>query len=109
MQLRKTFRQTLNETVTDAAEAAWNRAKLASQLRHVAQSQGRRGAARGLAQVKRAAIWQALRLQTGVVRLTLDNDYQVGLLRIRWPGRGRLHLPAGTDTSILAKEPYVTK
>jgi hypothetical protein len=28
------------------------------------------------------------------VRVTIDRDYQVGLISVRWPGHGRLHLPA---------------
>lgn len=104
METRKTFRETVNETAQASAQAAWDRAKLASRLRHVAAGQGRRRTARLLGDVKREAISRVLRLQPGTVRVTLDSDYHVGLLSIRWLGHGRLHLPANTNLNTSGME-----
>jgi hypothetical protein len=38
----------------------------------------------------------------GEVRVTLDDDLQIGLISIRWPGHGRLHLPAGSLANRIA-------
>ena len=38
-----------------------------------------------------------LRLEPDEVRVTIDDEYRVGLLSIRWPGHGMLHLPAATQ------------
>jgi hypothetical protein len=94
---RTTFCQIVAASTDDAAKSAWGRAKLASQLRHVAVAQGRRGAARRLAVLKRDAIRHVLHLKPKSVRLGLDNEYQVGLLSVHWPGHGKLHLPSNTD------------
>lgn len=104
MQARKTFRQCLDETTKEAAEAAWHRAKLASKLRHAAVAAGRQRSARRLADLKREAIRHVLRLQPTGVQVTLDDNYHVGLLSIRWPGHGKMHLPTDTDLSFVAKE-----
>lgn len=104
MDARKTFRETVRETAQGSAEAAWDRARLASHLRHAAARQGHRRTARRLGELKREAISRVLRLQPGTVRVTVDSDYHVGLLSIRWSGHGSLHLPADTDLRPSARE-----
>lgn len=94
---RATFREILEATRSAAAESAWSRAKTFSGLRHLAQSQKRRRSAVVAARGKITAIQHAISLAPSEIRVTLDCDYQVGLLSIRWQGRGRLHLPAGTE------------
>jgi hypothetical protein len=52
-----------------------------------------------LARIKTDAIRVVLSLLPDRVRVTTDDDNQIGLLSIRWDGRGWLHLPADTDLS----------
>jgi len=89
-----TFRQIVESTRMDAARAAWDRAKFASRLRHVEAVAGHRRNARRLGEWKVRAIRLAVSLAPEQIRLTIDDDYQIGLLSVRWPGHGRLHLPA---------------
>lgn len=93
---RMTFREILIQTRAAAAESAWRRATIASSLRRVLAARGdRRGAAR-LAEAKMAALRLVATLLPEQVKLTVDDDYQVGLVSIRWRGHGRFHLPADT-------------
>lgn len=100
---RITFRQIVERTRLDAAKGAWSRAKLASRLRHHAQTTKAHHAARQLSKLKAGAIRLALSLAPEQITVTLDNHYQVGLISVRWLGHGKLHLPseAGlTPTSV---------
>ena len=103
---RPTFRDLLEQTRKQAAGLAWERAKLASSMRHHAAATGQRGAARALASVKRRAVTRAISLMPRAIRVSVDEDYHVGLLSISWRGHGRLHLPADTqlpDTTRLVR------
>lgn len=93
---RVTFRQIVEESRSDAAASAWERAKFASGLRHIEAKIGRHKNAQRLAEWKARAVRLALSLLPEQIHVTIDNDYQVGLLSISWKGRGRLHLPADT-------------
>lgn len=93
---RATFRQIVEGTRIDAAEAVWSRAKLISRLRHQERGAGRRSSANRLSTLKADAIRLALLLAPEQITVTIDDDYQVGLLSVRWPGHGKLHLPAST-------------
>lgn len=94
---RPTFRELLEQTRKEAAGLAWERAKLASSMRHYAAVTGQRRAARALASVKRRAVTRAISLLPGTIRVSVDEDLHVGLLSIGWRGHGRLHLPAHTQ------------
>lgn len=94
---RPTFRDLVEQTRKEAAGRAWERAKLASSMRHYAALTGQRRAARALASVKRRAVTRAMSLLPGEIRVSVDEDYHVGLLSIGWRGHGRLHLPAHTQ------------
>jgi hypothetical protein len=101
MQMHKTtFRQILTTTREAAAISAWDRAQYASTLRHAAVARGNRRAARRLAEIKHEAIRIAALVFPEQVKITLDTDYQVGLLSIRFNGHGRLHLPADSTFCI---------
>lgn len=91
-----TFRQILETTRIDAAQAAWTRAKLVSRLRHGMADRGRGRTVRRLGQLKLDAIRHALSLVPERIKVTIDDDYQVGLISVRWPGHGNLHLPASS-------------
>lgn len=92
--MRINFRQIVEASRVDAAEAAWERAKLASRLRHLESGAGRRRNATRFADSKVQAIRLAISLVPEQVSVTIDNDHQIGLLSVRWPGHGRLHLPS---------------
>ena len=103
---RPTFQLICESSRHEAAEAVWRRAGQASRLRHVAIAQGRPRTARRLASLKRDAIRQVLRLNPKTVHVTVD-PHDVRLLSVRWPGHGKLHLPASavvnaerTETSM---------
>lgn len=57
---RRTFHEIADETRLDSAQLAWERAKLASGLRHYAHNRSHRRASRLLGRIKAAAIRNAL-------------------------------------------------
>ena len=100
----RTFRSILMETRRDAAVTAWERARRVSGLRRLTSGYGQSHAARQLAEIKRDAIRTAITLAPDEIVTTIDDDYQIGLLSIRWPGRGSLHLPADTQLPKTTRE-----
>lgn len=94
---RPTFRQIVESSRIDAAASAWSRAKFVSAMRHKAADAGRASTANRLSRLKTDAIRLVLSLVPEQVSVTIDDDYQIGLLSVRWPGHGRLHLPADTQ------------
>jgi len=92
-----TFRKITEDTRIDAAEAAWSRARLISRLRHQQRDAQNHRSARQLSKLKANAVRLALSLAPEQISVTIDNDYQIGLLSVRWPGHGKLHLPASTQ------------
>lgn len=96
-EMRITFRQIVDASRVDAAEAAWERAKFASRLRHFEAGVGRHRNAKRFADSKLQAIRLAMSLAPEQISVTIDDNFQVGLLSVRWPGHGRLHLPADTQ------------
>lgn len=91
-----TFREILESSRQQAAASAWERARQASSLRHAAAARGDRRAADLLSHLKREAIRLAAFVLPEQVQVTIDGDSQIGLLSIRFQGRGRLHLPAAS-------------
>jgi hypothetical protein len=91
-----TFAEIVEESRKAAAESAWNRAKQASQLRHLAVRSRHSRAARVAGRIKANAIRLVTHLVPEQVRVTVDRDYHVGFLSIRLNGHGKLHLPPGT-------------
>jgi hypothetical protein len=47
--------------------------------------------------LKAKAIRLAVSLAPEQFKVTIDDDYQIGLLSVRLTGHGRLHLPASTQ------------
>ena len=102
---RKAFREILEDTRTTSLEHAWERARRASDLRHIAVQTGNYSSARVLSEVKLQAVDRVLELARNEVCLSLDSDLHIGLVSVRLAGRGSLHLPAtyrraGTDRSF---------
>lgn len=90
----------------NAADSAWKRAKKASLLRHLMAKRRRFKAAKRFAKVKAEALQLAASLLPEQIVVTIDNDYQIGLVSVSWPGRGKLHLPATTPFSQLGSMPF---
>jgi len=87
-----TFGQIVAACRLTAAETLWNRACLASSLRH--QTGTSKSARRALADLKQRCIQRAIELAPDIIRITVDDDFHVGLMSVRGPGNRRLHLPA---------------
>ena len=88
-----TFQEHLESLRRANAGRAFQRGRLASQLRHCAASSSRRRAARTLSQLKQDALRAALGIAPELVRVGLDDDLHIGLLSVSFPGLGRVHLP----------------
>ena len=97
---RLTFRQILDETRVESASSAWERAQLASRLRHSYARLGNRRAAQLIGEVKARSLNRVARIIPGQVRITIDHNFQIGLISVRWPGHGSLHLPAGSQIGL---------
>jgi hypothetical protein len=72
-------------------------------MRQYAATTGQHRAARALASIKRRAVTRAISLMPGVIRVSVDEDYYVGLLSIGWRDHGRLHLPANSQLPYTAR------
>jgi len=93
--LTGTFRETLLQTASAAARLAWQRARQASVLRKAALRSGNCRVAVRLSALKIRAVLRALEFAPDLISIGIDNDWEVGLLSISFPGQGRLHLPKG--------------
>lgn len=94
---RRTFAEILESTRIFAAERAFRRAIVASRLRKTLARRGRRRAAAVMADRKLVSVRRAVQLAPELIRVTIDCEFQVGLLSVRFADVGRLHLPAGAD------------
>jgi hypothetical protein len=99
---RATFRDILDASRQEAAASAWERAQVASRLRHDAAARGNWRDARRLAQIKRDAIQLVACILPERLKVTLDAEFQIGLVSVRLEGHGRLHLP---EEVTIAKRP----
>lgn len=99
---RRTFRQILDATRKESAQVAWGRARLASDLRHWASSHGNGKAAMTLAGIKTDALRRTVTILPEEVNVTVDSEYQIGLVSVAWRGHGRLHLPADATMPSVA-------
>lgn len=104
---RQGFREILAEVKNASIERAWNRARLASQLRRSATQAANHPGARALSDVKVRAIERVLELGGDEVRVGIDGDHHVGLVSVRLVGKGRLHLPACYREPTMRWEPQV--
>lgn len=89
---RITFAETLKLTKPKASESAWNRARLASELRHLCFKQNNHQASNRLGLIKKEALKLAHALNPSEITVGMDDTYQIGMLSIRWK-QERFHLP----------------
>jgi hypothetical protein len=99
---RPTFREILDQSRVETAAAAWERARLASRLRRSLALLGKPRSARLLGALKACCLDRVADILPGEVRVKIDSDFQIGLVSVRWPGHGRLHLPAGSLSNRIA-------
>ena len=93
------FREILEHSRGEAAERAWARAGLASALRHSCVTKKKCYQAARLGLMKAQSLRLAATLLPEQVHVTIDDDYQIGLVSIRWKGHGRFHLPGNAPVS----------
>ena len=92
-----TFTEIRNETRVECAWSAWGRARCASGLRHEAVRAGRGAAAKFFGSQKVTAVQRAIELAPELFRLSIDDEYQVGLVSAQAADGSRLHLPAASE------------
>lgn len=93
---KHTFGEILEDTRAAAARTAWARAVSASHLRHLARGR----AVAVLAEVKLRAVMRAFQIAPDLIRVTVDDEHQVGLISVVWNGGTRLHLPADARIGV---------
>jgi hypothetical protein len=99
---RPTFRETFENSRTEAAEATWERARQASRLRHGLMRSGNYRAARIMGELKDRCLTRTVEILPDQVRVGIDDSYQIGMLSVQWRGHGRFHLPLGSLMSRVA-------
>lgn len=92
MRANPTFQEIIEASRPEAAALAWERGELAGQLRYEMIRSKNFRAARRFGDLKTRAFERAAEILPEI-EVKIDSDYQVGLLSVRWPGRGRFHLP----------------
>jgi hypothetical protein len=96
-----TFRDIIEETRGLAAEFVWQRAQLASRLRHTCADRGLYRQARQLGAIKERAVLRVCSILPEQIQVTVDHDWRRGYLSFRWPNHGGLHLPPGSAAAQL--------
>ena len=103
-----TFAEILNDTKAKASESAWNRARLASGLRHLCFKQHNHKASNLLGLIKKEALKLALYLNPAEITVGMDDTYQVGMLSIRWK-QERFHLPLRSSCDITTPSQFASR
>jgi hypothetical protein len=98
---RPTFAQVLQATRQDAAERAWDRAEMASALRHAAIAKGRFRVAHRLGEVKHGCIVRAMELAKARVRVRTHSVRGMRLWSIKLLRRA-LYLPLSMQLPVSA-------
>ena len=105
---KTTFAKILKDTKAGASESAWNRARLASGLRHLCFKQHNHKASNLLGLIKKEALKLALYLNPAEITVGLDDSYQVGLLSIRFK-QERFHLPLRSSCDITTPSQFASR
>lgn len=90
---RQTFEEMLEQCRIQSAHRLWQKARRASQLRHLTIQRGGDKSAALLSSVKNRSVYKVIELAPEKVRFDIDDTYHVGLMNVSWSGDGRLHLP----------------
>ena len=103
-----TFAEILNNTKAKASESAWNRARVASGLRHLCFKQHNHKASNLLGLIKKEALKLAASLNPAEISIKIDDTYQVGMLSIRWK-QERFHLPLRSSCDITTPSQFASR
>ena len=103
-----TFAEILNETKAEASESAWNRARLASGLRHLCFKQHNHKASNLFALIKKEALKLAVSLNPAEITVGMDDTYQIGMLSVRWK-KERFHLPLRSSCDITTPSQFASR
>jgi hypothetical protein len=93
---RVTMKTVIDNSREEAADNSWQRAQQASRMRQLLSQEGRFGQARICSSIKKRAIRQVLQIAPDNIEIGMDDDYQVGLIRVRYQNGSMLHLPPDT-------------
>jgi len=103
-----TFAEILNDTKAGASESAWNRARLASRLRHLCFKQHNHKASNLLGLIKKEALKLAIYLNPAEITVGMDDTYQIGMLSVRWK-KERFHLPLRSSCDITTPSQFASR
>jgi hypothetical protein len=90
---RLSFNDICEQCRIQTAFALWQKAKKASELRHLAVLQGVQHSASIFSRIKKASAIKAIALVPDKLKFDIDDTFQIGLLSVSWPDAGSLHLP----------------
>ena len=105
---KTTFADILNDTKAEASESAWNRARLASGLRHLCFKQHNHKASNLFGLIKKEALKLALSLNPVEITVGMDDTYQIGMLSVRWK-KERFHLPLRSSCDITTPSQFASR
>ena len=105
---KTTFADILNDTKAEASESAWNRARLASGLRHLCFKQHNHTASNLFGLIKKEALKLALSLNPVEITVGMDDTYQIGMLSVRWK-KERFHLPLRSSCDITTPSQFASR
>lgn len=91
--MRTTFHEMYEAERLSSARRAWDRAKLASVLRHAARYQGRLAAARQFGNAKADRLLRVDKLTPGGIPVEIDECCAMTAISVWGPSGARLHLP----------------
>ena len=105
---KTTFAEILKDTKAGASESAWNRARLASRLRHLCFKQHNHKASNLLGLIKKEALKLAIYLNPAEITVGMDDTYQIGMLSVRWK-QERFHLPLRSSYDITTPSQFASR
>ena len=105
---KTTFAEILKDTKAGASESAWNRARLASGLRHLCFKQHNHKASNLLGLIKKEALKLAASLNPAEITVGMDDTFQIGMLSVRWK-KERFHLPLRSSCDIATPSQFASR
>jgi hypothetical protein len=105
---KTTFAEILKDTKAKASESAWNRARLASRLRHLCFKQHNHKASNLFGLIKKEALKLAASLNPAEISIKIDDTYQVGMLTNRWK-QERFHQQLRSSCDITTPSQFASR
>ena len=101
---KQTFAMILEKTRMGSARKIWERARIASVLRHQSNKRYWFRSARAFSTIKIASVHRAIELAPELIRVVVEGDSQTNLISIQCNDGSRLHLPASSKTGSCKSE-----